>query len=177
VSCGALHQCGREDGRACAPPERSAGAIRCRPLPRHPQCHTSHPATPCQSVRRTVRDDQFMANSPVRFGHAVRCCSVVYPVALCSLRAHRAERTTAGLENRPAIAHSCWSGVSSRSAQGFLPLSTVSFTAIPVSFSSPWALLFTRSFSARVSRAAFLPVLLMSRATLFSPPGCSLFEP
>ena len=55
--------------------------------------------------------------------------------------------------------------------------STVSFMLLPASVAAPCALLFTRFFSALMSLPAFFDVLLMSRATLFRPPGCFDCEP
>ena len=57
---------------------------------------------------------------------------------------------------------------------GFFGASLISF---PASVASACALLFTRFFSAFASLAARFDVLLMSCATLFSPPGCALCDP
>ena len=87
----------------------------------------------------------------------------------------------AAIRNVPGIMHECAApegGASIRLPEdrtiqndyGFA-LSAVSFTLFPASVRSPWTSLFTRFFSALASLPAFLEVLLMSRATLLSPPG------
>ena len=53
----------------------------------------------------------------------------------------------------------------------FFDFSTVSFRLLPASVLAPCTSPFTRLTSAFVSLPAFFDVLLMSRATLFRPPG------